>query len=241
MALTKGHGNPNWSRDETILALKLYQDCKGQVPIYSDPRVISLSKILNALPIHDPALRKDNFRNPDGVAFKLQNLRQVATGKGLSNVSNVDREVWQDLGDKPELVSVLANKIAIAGAVDGVTVEDVAAVDDDEEFAEGRVLTASHRRRERNPKVRKRLIEKRLKSDSLMCDACGDRSKVNDASLAFAGFEVHHLIPLSTTEIRKTKLDDLALMCATCHRVIHRAIHSRRRWISIVEFKAMLK
>lgn len=35
--------------------------------------------------------------------------------------------------------------------------------------------------------------------------------------------EVHHLSPLSTQdEPRKTTLDDLLVVCANCHRMIHR-------------------
>ena len=77
MAVTHGHGNPKWTRDETILALDLYFDCSGIIPSGSDERVQTLSQLLRALPYHDRASRKETFRNPDGVAFKLQNLRQV--------------------------------------------------------------------------------------------------------------------------------------------------------------------
>lgn len=93
MAVTHGHGNPHWTRDEVILALDLYFDCKGKVPGAADPRVQELSEVLRAFPHHGASARKDSFRNPDGVAFKLQNIRQVATGKGLGNVSKADREV----------------------------------------------------------------------------------------------------------------------------------------------------
>ena len=83
MARTQGHGNPDWTRDETILALALYFDCGENVPSKSDPRVQQLSALLRGLPYHAEAARKETFRNPDGVGFKLHNLRSVATGKGL--------------------------------------------------------------------------------------------------------------------------------------------------------------
>ncbi len=83
MAVTHGHGNPNWTRDEVILALDLFFDCDGNVPGKSDERVKALSDLLRTFPYHSVAARKASFRNPDGVAFKLQNIRQVATGKGL--------------------------------------------------------------------------------------------------------------------------------------------------------------
>lgn len=111
MAVTSGHGNPKWSRDETILALDLYNQCAGRIPSDKDPRVINLSKILRSLRIYQDAASRPSFRNPDGVAFKLQNIRSVATGHGLKNVSKTDRQVWADLGGQPEKVRSLAQEI----------------------------------------------------------------------------------------------------------------------------------
>jgi 5-methylcytosine-specific restriction enzyme A len=108
MARTQGHGNPKWLRDETILALELYQQSEGDIPSRHDPRVIELSKVLRRLSFHREASRKKTFRNPAGVAFKLQNLRQVATGVGLGHVSAMDRAVWSDLGRDKAKVSQLA-------------------------------------------------------------------------------------------------------------------------------------
>lgn len=83
MAVTQGHGNPNWNRDETILALEAYFALAGKNPSAKDPLIIALSQTLRALPYHGEAARKSTFRNPDGVAFKVQNLRSRETGKGL--------------------------------------------------------------------------------------------------------------------------------------------------------------
>ena len=98
MAVTQGHGNPKWTRDETILALDLYFAVQPRMPSGIDMDVKALSSLLRRLPYHEEAARKPSFRNPDGVAFKLQNIRQVATGKGLGNVSQMDRTIWSELG-----------------------------------------------------------------------------------------------------------------------------------------------
>lgn len=108
MAITAGHGNPKWSREETLLALELYFMCLDQMPGPADPRVVALSEELRALQIHPPNKRRETFRNPEGVAFKLQNLRAVATGRGLTNVSAMDRDVWAEFHDEPVKISVLA-------------------------------------------------------------------------------------------------------------------------------------
>lgn len=71
MAVTHGHGNPNWNRDETILALEVYFATRDRSPGAKDAQIIALSKTLRSLPYHVEAARKPTFRNPDGAAFKV--------------------------------------------------------------------------------------------------------------------------------------------------------------------------
>ena len=112
MARTHGHGNPNWSRDETILALDLYHRANGAPLSRSDTRVEALSNLLRSLPYDRSKPRNETYRNADSVAFKLLNIRAVATGKGLKNVSTTDRAVWRELGSNPKKVRRIANLIA---------------------------------------------------------------------------------------------------------------------------------
>jgi 5-methylcytosine-specific restriction enzyme A len=241
MAVTKGHGNPDWTRDEVLIALALYSSCDGKVPGPTDARVVEVSEVLRSLPIHKGASKNDRFRNPDGVAFKLQNLRQVATGQGLGNVSSVDRAVWADFGSKPELVRQLANAIRAEAQASNLTVDDVASIEDCEEFAEGRIFTALHKVRERNPKLRSALIRRRRALGPLSCDACGDGPKLNDDALRDAAFESHHIVPLAASMERNTGVGDMALLCATCHRLIHRAMHLRRQWVSVADLQGLMR
>jgi 5-methylcytosine-specific restriction enzyme A len=229
VAKTKGHGNPDWSRDEVILALNLYLECGATVPGGSDPRVVSLSNVLRGLALHPPENRVGSFRNPDGVSFKLQNIRQVASGKGLSNVSKTDREVWSVFGSKPAEVKRLAEIItALGGSAGGPNHLDLDS--DEQEFFEGRLLTAHHSWRERRPKLRRLLIASRTKSGELKCEGCGWTGVSVDAQLVQSGFEAHHLAPLSATGESQTKLKDVALLCATCHRITHRWISLNASW-----------
>jgi len=235
MAVTHGHGNPNWTRDEVILALDLYFDCKGRIPGQSDPRVKELSQVLRNFPHDSSAARKKSFRNPDGVAFKLQNLRQVASGKGLGNVSRTDREVWRELGQDPVQTKRLAMLIRT-----GVEIVESAGEDQmsDETFAEGAVVTSAHVRRERNPTLRVRLLKERQKFGELRCDVCGKCASDHSPQLGDAVFEAHHIVPLAAGQQRKTQVKDLALLCANCHKMVHRAIAKAKHWLSISEAKA---
>jgi 5-methylcytosine-specific restriction protein A len=238
MARTHGHGNPDWTRDETILALDLYFSI-GTTPDRNDSRVEKLSELLQNLPYHASHERQGSFRNTASVFFKLQNLRQVATGEGLSNVSAMDRRVWAEFGESPDKVNKLAELIrnSVASLNEAVLSRDDI---NDEEFFEGRILTVLHRRRERDPRVRARLLSKRRKLAGLSCDLCNCTPMTGEASLEDACFEAHHTVPIAATAERITRISDMALLCANCHRVLHRAIAVQKRWLTVDECRAFM-
>lgn len=240
MAVTKGHGNPAWSTDETVLALELYLNNQDKIPGTNHPDVIELSKTLNKLPIHPIQLRRNSFRNPDGVAFKIQNIRSVATGKGLSNTSKTDKLVWDTFGHLPEAVKELAKQIRETSSSFGDTEVIIYDFDDEEAFPEGLVLTAFHKKRERAKGIRPTLLKKRKSENTLHCDVCGTKplytNFINDHSI----FECHHIVPLHQIGKTKTKLSDMALLCANCHKAIHAYISNNKSWVTPEEFRVLI-
>ncbi|MBV6664216.1 hypothetical protein KV572_24980 [Pseudomonas yamanorum] len=92
-----------------------------------------LSAVLRAFPHHSIAARQESFRSADGVAFKLQNLRNVATGAGLKNTSKIDREVWEEFGGDAARTLERANLIRHSVAI----IDDLPLPEEDEEFWEG--------------------------------------------------------------------------------------------------------
>jgi len=242
MARTRGQGNPPWTRDETILALELFLSSPEKTPGPRDERVVSLSQELNAMPFRPMAARLSTYRNPDGVAFKLQNLRQVATGKGLGNVSKIDRDLWAELGAQPAAVRRLARQIR--NGIEELRTEVTPTVNesgDDTEFFEGRVLTEIHRRRERSRGLRRALLRKLRANGQLTCALCGATAPCDDQSLDDAIFEVHHAIPLASSAERRTSVKDVVLLCASCHRLIHRLISRLKSWVTVADAKRYLR
>lgn len=235
MARTQGHGNPHWTRDETILALSLYFRFEGNIPSPKSEAIREFSILLRSLPYHAEAAKQPTFRNPDGVGFKLMNLRQVATGRGLANVSSMDRQIWKEFGEREDEVHKLAAAIKTGIAAAGS--EQLPEIE--QELPEGRLLTALHVRRERNPKVRKMLLDSRRPA-GFRCEICDLARPDLEESFQEAMYEAHHLVPLAEAGERKTKLADLAMLCACCHRLIHRAMVSKTGWIGLVEARAMI-
>ena len=228
--------NPTWESDEVILALDLYLRFGRLDPRH--PEVIALSELLNRLPIHAPEVREANFRNPAGVALKIENLRaldpaKATDGAGMPRGGRNDRLVWEQYGTRPEELSGLA--VAIRAGVTGLEPQPL---EEDEGFLEGRVLERLHKRRERN----RALIDKKLRlmrkqGEPLACEACGFDFGAAYGSLGQGFIEFHHRRPLSETGMVKTRPEDLAPMCANCHRMIHRS----KPLMSVAELQELIQ
>lgn len=88
------------------------------------------------------------------------------------------------------------------------------------EAEEGRATLRVHMRRERS---RKLIRDFKASLASFACEACGDDMEAIYGELGTGYIEAHHKIPVAQIEEgQKTKLSDLAVLCANCHRIIHR-------------------
>lgn len=95
----------------------------------------------------------------------------------------------------------------------------------DAEFSviEGRdiVTLREHFRKERNPVIVGLVKSRALESGTLNCVCCNfDFYKVY-GEIGYGFIECHHKIPIATGGIRETRVNDLALVCANCHRMLH--------------------
>ena len=60
------------------------------------------------------------------------------------------------------------------------------------------------------------------------CEVCGWSIDIYERSVWGSSFEIHHLNPVSNLEEGKSRelgIDDFAVLCASCHRAIHRTEH----------------
>jgi hypothetical protein len=103
---------------------------------------------------------------------------------------------------------------------------------------EGRQAYRVHRVRERSP-VLCRLKKQAVLSEQgrLACEACGFDFESQYGALGEGYIECHHRVALAEGEERETALEDLALLCANCHRVIHRS----KRKLSVEQLRESLQ
>lgn len=125
------------------------------------------------------------------------------------------------------------------GTIDRTTA-DILADPDADTFPEGRMLFRMHRLRERNREVIEQAKALALRRrGKLSCCVCRFDFAAVYGPLGEGYIEGHHITPLSRlTGVTQTRVSDIALVCANCHRMLHR----RRPWLGTVdELRSLLK
>lgn len=108
----------------------------------------------------------------------------------------------------------------------------------DIEIEEGGVIYKTHLRRERNAEIVKKKKTHVLNTyEALKCEVCDFDFSETYGTRGYGFIECHHKNPLADTKVgQKTNLEDLALLCSNCHRMIHRA----RPWITIEKLRKLI-
>jgi 5-methylcytosine-specific restriction enzyme A len=227
-----------WLRDELILALDLYRRA-GRNPSPND--VAALSAELRALPIEQHLSADPRFRNPNAVELKVFNFVAIdpsSQTKGMSRGGLGDQAAWAEFaGHWDRLAAAAAAIRANAGAL--TPAEADADEDDIADAPEGRVLTRVHRVKERSRAlVAKKKAQALAAYGTLECEACGFDYGVTYGPRGDGFIACHHVVPVSTLKPNsRTKIDDLALVCSSCHAIIHR----RAPWLTMGELKALVQ
>lgn len=156
-----------------------------------------------------------------GIEFK----NSVVSGKGITeNELNTINEY-----------GFLTVKDAISRLSE---VENMGFTEDDEGFPEGKLVLKQHLVRERNSEVIKLAKERFIQQyGKLFCEICGFDFSTQYGDIGEGYIEGHHTKPVSEmTENEETRVEDIALVCSNCHRMLHR----KRPWLTINELKELL-
>jgi len=217
--------NPHWENDELLLALDLYIHEPEARNKKSHQAIAELSALLRRLPLHTDPPDPKRFRNTNSVYLKLQNFKAVdvaytrAGRTGLAAGAGArERAVWRRFASHPAELRRTAE--AIRDAAHSSSHEPSPDEPEDGGVLEGRILLGLHRRRERQSAAKKKQQVLKLKG-ALACEACGFDFAVIYGALGTGFAECHHTLPL-TEGARLTRLEDLAIVCANCHRMLHR-------------------
>lgn len=103
-------------------------------------------------------------------------------------------------------------------------------------YSEGRIKKVIHERRERNRIVVKNAKDIfRKQHGRLYCQVCKFDKKANWDDLSDKVIEAHHINPVKDMpEDHETFPEDFAMLCPTCHRMVHAA---RPEWLTMEQLE----
>ncbi|WP_030320981.1 HNH endonuclease [Streptomyces sp. NRRL B-3229] len=221
---------PAWTEDELVLAGALVVKNGWRELRTHDQEVQELSELIRSLPVHSPEERAlPGFRSADSVSRKTTDFmtnHALYTGKatrcGKPTLLMIDAFTDRE-AEMLQAAEALAEGIAsgelhrIAEQPDEVDETGASAI-------EGRLLVRRALARERDPKLRALKIKQVQRHGiPLRCEVCDfDFARIY-GELGEGYIEVHHVIPLHASGTRETRLEDLACLCANCHRMCHRS------------------
>jgi len=87
---------------------------------------------------------------------------------------------------------------------------------------EAKFRLALHKYYERNPEVVKAAKAKALNDNRFFCEVCTFDFSKTYPGLGEGFIECHHRIPIAEHRKRVTRIEDLAIVCSNCHRMLHR-------------------
>ncbi|MFD8303176.1 HNH endonuclease [Streptomyces sp. NPDC059690] len=221
---------PAWTEDELVLAGALVVKNGWRELRTNDREVQELSELIRSLPLHTPEERAlPGFRSPDSVSRKTSDFmtnHKPYTGKptrcGKPTLLMIEAFTARE---REMLQAAEAIEEGIASGELYTVPKQLDEVDEAGATAiEGRLLVRRALARERDPKLRSlKLRQVRRSGQRLRCEVCDFDFARTYGGLGEGYIEVHHVTPLYISGTRETKLDDLACLCANCHRMCHRS------------------
>lgn len=176
----------------------------------------------NVVRVNDSILWQDVHLGgiTQGNACRLENV------KGINNLDELLLDVWERFEDsftEADKRSVITTNSLIDETITNYPEISV---------SEGRLRLVSHLLKERNSKIVREKKKWALNNGILKCEVCSF-SFIDKFKVPF--IECHHIEPISNMGERETRLEDLALVCSNCHRMLHTKFNNS--YLSIQELK----
>jgi len=188
-------------------------------------KVIAKTDLTNFIPVSSTLWKRVKFSGISwGDACEIENISSIG------NSDELKLDIWLRFSkhfDPSEEESVNITTTLINEIYD--TNPELTVV-------EGKLKLVLHYAKERNNKIVILKKQQAIKNKSLYCEVCGfSFQKTYDAIF----IECHHLTPIGISGERETKLNDLALVCSNCHRMLHKKFDDK--YLLIEQLKKRLK
>lgn len=231
----------DWLYDELLLVGDALRANGWKGIRASSAEAEALAALLSQGQLHPGEELPPDFRTPNSIQRKSYDLVTAAQDyEGIpTRGGKLAAVVMAEFEADPEGMGAKAGA-TLALLQSGAEILPPSGPDDDpdDETAahEGGVIEALAKRRERDRTLRKKKIQAVEKAgDLIACEACGFDFGNAYGERGAGYIEVHHVNPLHVTGPTSTSLDDLALVCANCHRMCHRG-----KWITPAQVADLL-
>lgn len=158
-----------------------------------------------------------------GNACRIENIKDIGF------IDDLQFEIWEQF--IPFFVKDQIQSVKTTSAF----INEIEIIDPNLTVTEGKLRLVSHYARERNPEIVRSKKQQAVANETLFCEICTFSFR---ARYDVDFIECHHRTPISQTGETKTRLEDLALVCANCHRMLHKKIDGK--FLSIEELKSRL-
>jgi len=191
------------------------------------PLVFAAAELPSGLerPLFCWALIDDITVTPSGTSVKFSALERLPEGQPLRSLKKLRTgEPLSDRHIRPYVPCHTPGFLPpLRLAVSQVVVPDIEA--DDISAREGAVSTRRHLHRERDGTIIAAKRQQVLAAiGRLACSVCGFDFQRFYGEIGAEFCEVHHLRSLADTDGEvETRLEDLAIVCSNCHRMLHRS------------------
>lgn len=238
--MAEGRRAPDWAWEEIVLACDLVVQNGWKQLAEDDPEVTELSGLLQKLDIYPPESRGDKFRNVNGVVRKTADIATAHPGYpgGKTNGGRRTADVVAEFIARPDVMHAAAQTLR-ASFAEGIPAGLPREVGyENESEMEGRLYFRLHASRERSHSLRKKKIDSVLAlGEPLACVACEFDFARTYGERGQGYIECHHVEPLHIGGARTRSLDELALLCSNCHRMIH----TKPPWPTPAELRELIE
>jgi len=171
-------------------------------------KLIAKTEIESKIPVSTTSWNKVNFQGiSQGNVCKIANISKI------ENYDILLQDIWKrftpffrnDFKTSTRFTENIENEIDDTDASISVT--------------EGKLRLVTHYARERNRKIIRAKKKQAIKNNTLKCEVC-QFSFIDKFDVEF--IECHHKTPISQSGVTETTLEDLSLVCANCHRMLHK-------------------
>lgn len=214
----------DWVYDELVLAADLVSRNGWTGVRASSEEAKALSALLRRGQLHDGEALPDNFRSLSSIQRKTYDIATADEAYIGAPTRGGRLDALVIAAFRADTAGMQARAAAVRDALDaGETLPAEQDEPDEVTAREGGILEFLARRRERDRGIRKRKIQAVVAAgEDIACEVCGfDFGRVY-GERGDGYIEVHHVRPLHVSGETDTRLDDLALVCANCHRMCHR-------------------